>query len=185
MIGTDREVRHYIYLTTDSRQVYAIYMAEIDMLMKALDDAHWEFSLVFEGLSDDDLWRRAHPKLLSVGELAGHVAYWEAQGITLEDSPDLIQSPLVDKRFDYYTNEVERPVVLDLGVEAVAAELKRVHGLVKAKIIATDPKLSDPVPGRPSFTWVQHLQYQAFHAAYHTDQAYSVRHILGHTTTDN
>ena len=51
-------------------------MGEFDVLMMALDNAHREFYFVFEGLTDDDLWRRAHPNLLSVGELAGHVSYW-------------------------------------------------------------------------------------------------------------
>ena len=73
------------------------------------DSAHWEFSLAFEGLSDDDLWRRADPRLLSVGELAGHVALWEAEYTDVE-------SPLRDKRFGYYTNQVTEPVRLDLGV---------------------------------------------------------------------
>ncbi len=163
-------------------------MSNLDLLLGALDEANWEFSLVFEGLSDEDLWRRPHPKLLSVGELAGHVAYWTAIGITThlpENSPDRIQSALVDKRFDYYTNEIDQAITLDLGVEFVAAEVKRIHERAKAMIVQANPELTDPNPSRPSFTWAGHLKYQAFHVAYHTGQAYSVRHLLGHTTTDN
>ena len=35
------------------------------------------------------------------------------------------------------------------------------------------------------WTWASYLRYRAFHAAYHAGQAYSVRHIFGHKTTDN
>ena len=172
-------------LTASSRQMYPAPMAEIDVLMMALDNAHREFLFVFDGLSDDDLWRRAHPKLLSVGELAGHVVYWEATGVSSDESSDRIESPLVDKRFDYYTNEVDNLVVLELGVEAVASEMKRVHELVRQKILGAAPNLTDKNPSRPMFTWQGHLEYQAFHVAYHGGQAYSVCHLLGHTTTDN
>ena len=160
-------------------------MGEFDVLMKALDNAHREFYFAFEGLTDDDLWRRAHPNLLSVGELAGHVSYWWAMGVYSDDLADQIHSPLMDKRFDYYRNTVGQPVVLELGVEALVAEMKRIYELVRRRILDASPQLSDKNPSRPMFTWQGHLEYQAFHAAYHCGQAYSVRHILGHTTTDN
>lgn len=53
-------------------------MDTMEAFLGAWDEAHWEFTLAFEGLSDEDLWKRAHPRLLSVGELAGHVAYWQS-----------------------------------------------------------------------------------------------------------
>ncbi len=31
---------------------------------------------MFENLGDEDLWRRADTRLLSVGEIACHMAYW-------------------------------------------------------------------------------------------------------------
>ena len=42
------------------------------------DEAHREFAIACEGLADEDLWTRPEPRLLSVGELAGHIAYWQA-----------------------------------------------------------------------------------------------------------
>ncbi|MEA2552859.1 MAG: hypothetical protein QOJ65_1035, partial [Fimbriimonadaceae bacterium] len=53
-------------------------MAKLDQLIKAWDEGQWEFSLAFEGLADEDVWRRPHPQLLSIGELAGHIAFWDA-----------------------------------------------------------------------------------------------------------
>ena len=163
-------------------------MAKLEMLLKCSDDAHWEFYLAVEGLSDADLWRRAHPQLLSVGELAGHVAYWEAVSIASylpEDSPNRIVSPLVDKRFDYYTNEVNNPVALDLGVDEVLNELKKIHLSFRSATETIDPDSDDAIPDRPGFTWGAYLRYQAFHIAYHTGQAFSVRHLMGHMTNDN
>ena len=64
----------------------------MDLLVKALDTAIWEMGEAFKGLSGADVWRRAHPRLLSVGELAAHVAYGEARWFRGEG---LVESPLV------------------------------------------------------------------------------------------
>lgn len=168
-------------------------MANLELLLKAWDSAIWEFTLVFEGLSDDDLWRRPHPKLLSVGELAGHVAYGSAVN-TAESSIDRdkdfqsqmpIKSPLVDPVFRYYLTEVDNPVTLNLTTEEVLNELKRVHEAARAQVTKVDRNYDDKIEGRDDWTWGYTVEYQGFHAAYHAGQAYSVRHLLGHTTTDN
>jgi len=168
-------------------------VANLELLLKAWDSAIWEFTLVFEGLSDDDLWRRPHPKLLSVGELAGHVAYGAAVQTT-EPPIDrtknfqeqmLIKSPLVDPAFQYYSTEVDNPVTLDLTTEEVLNELKRVHELSKAQVTRANRNYDDKIQGRYDWTWGYLVEYMGFHAAYHAGQAYSVRHLLGHTTTDN
>ena len=159
-------------------------MAKLDLLIQGSNDGHWEFSEVFKGLANEDLWRRAHPKLLSVGELPGHVAYWEANTIS-SYLPEGFQSPLVQKCFDYYTNEVDNPVVLELSVEEVANEMKRIHEIFVDVVTKIDPDFSDLNADRPQMTWGQYLQYQVFHVAYHAGQAYSVRHLMGHATTDN
>lgn len=165
-------------------------MAHLDALIKAWDEAFWEFSLVFEGLADGDVWKRAHPRLLSIGELAGHVAY----GDTIRASPpapdgDLsqlaIKSPFIDHCFRYYLTEVDHPISLTMSADEVIAEVKRVHEAVKAAVLEIDPQDGDVLPADNNWTWGGHLRYAIFHVAYHTGQAYSVRHLMGHTTTDN
>jgi len=167
-------------------------MASLDLLFKAWDVAHWEFTLAFEGLSDEDLWKRPHPRLLSVGELAGHLAYWEAVGVTPAEAGgkvDLehvsIKSPLVDNAFRYYTNSENSPASLPIGCAEVLQELKRVHEEAKAEMTKNNPDSADIIPGFKENTYGQVMEYRVFHVAYHTGQAYSVRHLLGHTTTDN
>ncbi len=174
-------------------------MAHLDQMIAALDEGHWEFTLAFEGLEDDQVWKRADPRLLSIGELAGHVAYWEGvrspssvpvPGLTGpgEELPDLaqlrIKSPLMNHAFRYYTSGVGQPVDLGLSAAEVLSELSRVHQGFKAALLELDPKFSDLLPGSQQ-TWGQVLQYQIFHVAYHTGQAYSVRHLFGDSTTDN
>ena len=107
--------------------------ASLQSLIEAWDEGHREFAIAFEGLSDADLWTRAHPRLLSVGELAGHVAYWQAvwtSGVG-DDRPDLttlpIKSPLIDHGFRYYTTSVDQPFRVELGSRQVVSELMRVH----------------------------------------------------------
>jgi hypothetical protein len=155
-------------------------MEQISTLMSAWDEAHWEFTLAFEGLSDQDLWRRASPQLLSVGELASHVAYGEAQLL----GAGVIESPLVDVRCRYYLDHVHHPVELPLGCDEVLAELKSVHEAVTAAIRQVE-SADIPTPGRPEWTWLQAHRYQVFHVSYHCGQAFSVRHLMGHKTNDN
>ncbi len=153
--------------------------AKIEALVKAWDEGAWEFTLVFEGLSDADLWKRAHPGLLSIGELAGHVAYWDA--VIVQGG---VESPLNDKAFGYYPDQLAHEVRKNLTVAQVLEELKNVHDAAKAEVMkVTD--LDEKVPWRDDWTWGACLRYRVFHVAYHCGQAYSVRHLMGHTTTDN
>lgn len=154
--------------------------AKILALIEAWDEGHWEFTLAFEGLSDDDLWLRPHPTLLSLGELAGHVAYNEAL-LTPEASVD---SPLNDKAFDYFPHQLETAIKKSLNVAQVLEEVKKVHEAAKAQVAQVED-FDEIVPWRKDWTWGQCVQYRVFHVAYHTGQAYSVRHLMGHTTTDN
>ena len=157
-------------------------MATLDLLLKALDTAHWEMSEAFVGLPDADVWRRADPRLLSVGELAAHVAYGEARWFLGEDG---VESPLVTPAIRYYTSSVFEPFELSLGAEAVLKEVQRVHALCKAAFVADPQEPETQNPHRTDQTWGSTLAYQAFHVAYHTGQIYSVRHLLGHETVDN
>lgn len=118
--------------------------------------------------------------LLSVGELAGHIAFHEASMA----SGGTVDSPLVDRRFNYYEEHARHPVRLDLTVQQVLQELERVH-LAAKEGVAQVHDFEAIVPWRDDLTWYQVLQYGTFHVAYHCGQAYSVRHLLGHETTDN
>ena len=153
--------------------------AKIEALVKAWDEGAWEFTLAFEGLSDDDLWKRAHPGLLSIGELAGHVAYWDA--VIVQGG---VESPLNDKAFGYYPEQLAHEVKMDLTVAQVLEELQKVHDAAKA-VFDDVTDLDEKVPWRDDWTWGACLRYRVFHVAYHCGQAYSVRHLMGHATTDN
>src|SRR2546421_9959560 len=129
-------------------------MANLDLLIKAWDTACWEFSLVFEGLADEDVWKRPDPRLLSVGELAGHLAHWEAVGLTppepggeVDMEKVSIKSPLVDSAFRYYTTSVEEPVTRPLGAGQVLKEFQRVHEEAKAVLTKGPPDSEDVLAG--------------------------------------
>ena len=153
--------------------------AKIDAWVKAWDEGAWEFTLAFEGLKDEELWVRAHPGLLSIGELAGHVAYWDA--VMVQGG---VESPLNDKAFGYYPEQLAHEVKKDLTVAQVLEGLAKVHEAAKA-VFDNVTDLDEKVPWRDDWTWGACLRYRVFHVAYHCGQAYSVRHLMGHTTTDN
>lgn len=156
-------------------------MPELDSLIKALDSAHWELSEAFVNLPDEDLWKRPHPKLLSVGELAAHIAYGEASSFFGED----FEIAITPTPVAYYPSAVENPVVGEMGSEAALKEVQRVHLACKEAFLANPKPAGEINPLRGDWTWEYTLQYAAFHVAYHTGQIYSVRHLLGHETVDN
>ena len=162
------------------------------------DEYYFEVGEAFKGLADENVWKRPAPGLLSVGELAGHVAYWEAvryagEGKADSWEPDLekcrISSPLVQRHFHYYGATLEDPLPEDLKALTAAqvhAELSRVHKESMEALLASDAGLDDPVPGWPSQSKVRNfVTYSLFHVSYHTGQMYTVRHLLGETTPDN
>lgn len=163
-------------------------MSTLTPLIEAWDEGHREFAIAFDNFPVDQLWKRPHPRLLSVGELAGHVAYWQAVWIGGEGDarPDLaqfrIKSPLLNDAFRYYTTNVDHPFQLDLDPGYVLIEVMKIHMIAK-ELVAGKEK-DDVYPGQWG-TWGNVVQYQAFHVAYHTGQIYSVRHLLGHETEDN
>lgn len=148
--------------------------------IKPLDSAIWEMSEVFDGLKDEDVWVRAHPRLLSIGELAAHVAYGEAKSFF-----DEFASPLISDGIRYYPVTVDSSVILDMDATALFEEVKRVHEACKERFLAERPDLDSKSPYREEWTWSYVLEYMAFHIAYHTGQMYSVRHLMGHETNDN
>jgi hypothetical protein len=162
-------------------------MSTLAPLIQAWDEAHREFAIALGGLPDADLWKRAHPRLLSVGELAGHIAYGEAvwtlgDGSHQTDLAKLpIASPLLVQAVRYYTINVDQELAIELGTTRVLEEVTRIYEASKAA--AASKNFTDPHPYWA--TWGNLVQYQVFHVAYHTGQAYSVRHLLGHETEDN
>src|SRR5262249_48731193 len=77
--------------------------------LRLVEQGYYEVKFAFEGLADENVWKRPAEGLLSVGELAGHIAYWEAVRLAGEGE-DLanckVSSPLVDNRFRYYPNTI-------------------------------------------------------------------------------
>ena len=177
----------------------------IDVYLRLLDQGYYEVKFAFDGLSDENVWKRPGEGLLSVGELAGHMAYWEAMRLAGEGGepdphangisliPDAakcrVKSPLIDHRFGYHTTTIVTPPseqCLAMTAEQVCSELLRVHEESKAHFKALNPDLASPVPGWPSYwTYGGFLEYLVFHVGYHTGQMYSVRHLLGEKTPDN
>ncbi len=86
----------------------------LDTYLSLLDEGYREATFAFDGLSDDKVWKRPSDVLLSIGEIAGHVAYWEAIKFASEGSgPEgdftkcKIKSPLINSTFRYYTSNLE------------------------------------------------------------------------------
>ncbi len=148
--------------------------------MAPVDSAIWELSEAFSGLRDEDVWVRPHPRLLSIGELAAHIAYGE-----VDSCLGKFDCILVQKELRYYPYAISASMSSPLGAEALYAEVKRVHEACKAKFLEERPDLESKSPFRTDWTWGYTLQYMAFHIAYHTGQMYSVRHLMDHVTADN
>jgi len=177
----------------------------IEVYLKLLDQGYYEVKFAFEGLSDHNVWRRPALGLLSAGEIAGHLAYWEAVRLTGEGGetspdangialmPDLtkcrVSSLLIDHRFGYYSTAISTaPSDEQLAMTSghVYAELLRVHSESVSHLKSLNPDLGSAAPGWPSgWTYGGFLEYLIFHIGYHTGQIYSVRHLLGEQTPDN
>jgi len=162
------------------------------------EEYYFEVGEAFKDLSDDKVWVRPAEGLLSVGELAGHVAYWEAvryagSGQVGSWQPDLgtcrIKSPLVQKHFHYYGHTLADPLPDDVKAMTAAEvhqELGRVHQESMKSLLASGAGLDDQVPGWPDSSKVKNfITYSLFHISYHTGQMYTVRHLLGDVTPDN
>src|ERR1041384_7799159 len=97
----------------------------VEACLKLLDLGYYEVKFALEGLADENVWRRPAEGLLSIGELAGHIAYWEAVRLAGEGGepqpeangaalmPDLakcrVSSLLIDPRFGYYPTTLATP----------------------------------------------------------------------------
>ena len=161
-------------------------MSFLDTQSQAWDSGFWEFSLVFEDLNDADLWVRPHANLLSIGEIACHIVYCLTSYASQVVSAPVLVSPLAVKDASYYLTTVGAPVQLAMSVADVAAEVDRVQRGVKAVFLASAAEREDTLAfNGPGETFGQFADYMVFHIAYHTGQAFSVRHLMGHKTNDN
>ena len=166
----------------------AVYLA-------ILDEAHFEVQEAFKGLADDNVWKRPATGLLSIGEIAGHIAYWEVIKFAYDAGPDPdialleLTSPLIDRRFRYYTTALDlspSPEHLSLSAAEVYAEVVRLHEESITRFQTRNPDLDSRPPGfGPNATYRAFLSYAPIHVAYHTGQIYSARHVLGELPPDN
>ena len=169
----------------------------VEAYLKVLELAYYEVGPAFDGLTDEHVWRRPAAGLLSVGELAGHIAYWEAVKLAGEGGghslPDpakcRVYSPLIDRRFAYHPETLgSSPTepLLAMTAPQVCSELLRVHEEAVTCFKALDPSLETSAPGwPPNETYDFFLTYAPFHVSYHVGQMYSARHLLGEQTPDN
>ncbi|HET6386983.1 MAG TPA: DinB family protein [Armatimonadota bacterium] len=164
----------------------------LETYLEALELGYYEATFAFKGLADSNVWKRPAPELLSVGELAGHVAYWEAvkfAGNGRDPAMCRVSSPLIDRRFDYYPGTIATPPSAQhvaMTAEQTLSELVRIHREAVAHLRALNPDLASHPPGfPPQWAYAELLKYAPFHVAYHVGQMYSVRLLLGEDPPDN
>lgn len=168
----------------------------LETYLDLLELGYFEAQFAFEDLAPEKLWKRPAEGLLSIGELAGHISYWEATrfaGGSAWPDADLekckVKSPLIDPRFSYYYRTLETPPSpehLAMTPEQVWAEMQRIHQEAVTHLRELNPDLNAIAPVVPEGgTWLHFLKYLNFHISYHIGQMYSVRHLLGDKTNDN
>lgn len=158
----------------------------LEAYLSLLELAYFELGEAFKGLADENIWKRPAEGILSVGELAGHIVYWETDRFVGEGK---LSSPLLDARFRYYpTTLATTPSEVHLAMTAaqVHTEIVRVHQEAVTALKARNLDLDSAAPnGSPGNTYGEVLQYMVFHISYHIGQIYTVRHLLGEETPDN
>ncbi|HEY3331939.1 MAG TPA: DinB family protein [Capsulimonadaceae bacterium] len=168
----------------------------LDAYLEVLDDAYFEVKEAFDGLADENVWKRPADGLLSIGEIAGHVGYWQAvkfasdtKDAEMDVSQCHVKSLLIDPRFRYYPGVLAAspsPEQLAMTAAEVGSELQRIHTEAIAYFRTRNLDLDGSLPGYPAnFTVRAIVRYAAIHVAYHVGQIYTVRHLLGETTPDN
>src|ERR1043165_3119035 len=123
----------------------------LETYLKLSEQGYYEVKFAFEGLADEHVWKRPAEGLLSVGELAGHIAYWEAIRLAGEGE-DLtkckVSSPLIDRRFRYYPDSLATSPSdqhLAMTADQVCSELLRVHEEAVAHFRALNPDMASAV----------------------------------------
>ena len=129
----------------------------VEAYLSVLELGYFEVKEAFKGLADENVWKRPAEGLLAVGELAGHIAHWEAVRLAGEGGepwPDLakcrVSSPLIEPRFRYYPQTIATPPSdqhLAMTAEQVLNELLRVHKEAVAHLKELNPNPESTVPG--------------------------------------
>lgn len=164
----------------------------LETYLGILDLCYFEIGEAFTGLADGNVWKRPAENLLSIGEIAGHIALWDALRLSSDASewhPNPancpLESPFLDPRFAYYPATLaSEPSETHQAMTAaeVLEELQRLHASAVAILRERKPDIGATDP--PNH-FAEYLKYGAFHSSYHTGQIYTVRHLLGETTQDN
>ena len=158
----------------------------LETYLSLLELAYFELGEAFKGLADENVWKRPAEGVLSVGELAGHIAYGEVKHLA---GGGRVSSPLLDQQFRYYPTTLATPPSeehLAMTAAQVHTELVRVHQAAVTALKARNLDLASAAPdGSPGHTYGDVLQYMIFHISYHIGQIYTVRHLLGEETPDN
>lgn len=175
---------------------YRGHKSMLDTYLDILNESYFEASEAFRGLRDENVWKRPAETLLSIGEIAGHMAYWEA--VKFAGNPDSkevdvaeckVKSPLVDRRFRYYPTTLQEPPtpeLLSMTAEQVGSDLQRVHTEAMVHFRQLNPDLdSQPSGWMTGNTYRAYLRYAIIHVSYHVGEIYTIRHLLGETTPDN
>ena len=164
--------------------------------LSVLDMGYFEASCAFEGLKDENVWRRPASGLMSVGEIAGHVAYWQAVQLAGENGDPLpdpsrcqVASPLIDRAYAVPSSAVLLPLAqqnLHMTTSQVWDELSRVHQQSVAYLRELNPNPMSQAPTwSPKHTYGWLVEYAAFHVAYHVGQIVTVRQLLGDPAPEN
>lgn len=177
----------------------------LETYLELLSEGYRELTFAFEGINDAHVWRRPSQQLLSIGEIAGHLIYWESvrlaggggervqgeNGISFRPFIEKmkVSSVLIDYRFSYQPENIKlSPTAEQLAMTAaeIGSEVQRVHTECVATIRSLNPDLDTVVTGWSEFwTYRNSLKYLIFHVGYHTGQIYTMRHMFGETTPDN
>ncbi len=168
----------------------------LETYLATLEMGYFEVSEALRDLADENVWKRPADKLLSIGEMAAHIAYGEAVHLSGEGGkhpPNLekcgVSSALIDHRFRYYPYTIaDQPTDAQRAMTAqqVRDELLRVHNEIVAGLRERNPDLQSPLDADATFkNYEQALQYMIFHVSYHTGQIVSARYLLGENPPDN
>src|SRR5437867_4865286 len=104
----------------------------LEVYLRLLEQDYFELGGAFKGLRDENVWKRPAQGLLSVGELAGHIIYWESTRLAGNGHPEdcKVKSPLIDSHFRYYTPTLDTAPSDEhhaMTAEQVRNEMVRVH----------------------------------------------------------
>lgn len=167
-------------------------MSETQAILRVWEFNYLDVPKAFRGVKEEHLHIRPAPNTIAISEIAAHIADCEANAILriLLKKPKRqwgIQSVFFDTH-NWYPPAIlaqpTRPELLAMNVSQVVKELHRVHTFVREAVkdydMPADMKLGKAWGGEPTIR--SHLSYVGYHVAYHVEQIYLTRHLLGERT---